>query len=158
LHTYDGYDQHIKRVDMARYFILHRYGGIYADMDFECLRNFFHDLPSTRPAVVGSPYVRHERTQNSLMSSPPGDPFWLHVIATAETRKYRPNVLDATGPHMLDEALSMWKLSQPVHVLPPAKFNPDFANSQAFHHPDLNCKHHLTSVYGISDNPAMRRL
>ena len=38
---YKGYDQNIKRFDIARYFILHKYGGIYADMDYICFKNFY---------------------------------------------------------------------------------------------------------------------
>jgi mannosyltransferase OCH1-like enzyme len=157
LPTYDSYDQTIKRVDMARYFILHKYGGIYADMDMECLRNFYADLPQNDPSVVGSPYTRHEQTQNSLMSSPPGNPFWMHVVKTAQSRTHLPNVLDATGPRMLDEALATWKLASPVHILPHDKFNPRFNDHERFNNPNINCRHHLTSVYGISDNPSMRR-
>lgn len=157
LPTYDSYDQTIKRVDMARYFILHKYGGIYADMDMECLRNFYTDLPHNNPSVVGSPYTHNEQTQNSLMSSPPGNPFWMHVVKTAQSRTHLPNVLDATGPRMLDEALTTWKLDSSIHILPHDKFNPRFDDLERFNDPNINCRHHLTSVYGISDNPSMRR-
>eukprot|EP00964_Phaeocystis_antarctica_P152697 scaffold120703_cov75-Phaeocystis_antarctica.AAC.5 len=40
LDLYDSYDEHMKRVDAARLFYLHRFGGTYMDMDldFACLR------------------------------------------------------------------------------------------------------------------------
>lgn len=40
LSIYDEYDANIKRVDAVRYFYLLKYGGIYADLDFECLKSF----------------------------------------------------------------------------------------------------------------------
>ena len=33
---FKGYDKNIKRFDVARYFILYKYGGIYLDMDIMC--------------------------------------------------------------------------------------------------------------------------
>ena len=38
LETYDGFDAPIKRADCARYFVLHAFGGVYADLDMEFLR------------------------------------------------------------------------------------------------------------------------
>jgi glycosyltransferase involved in cell wall biosynthesis len=37
LPIYDGYQHHICRVDAIRYFWLDYYGGVYIDLDFECL-------------------------------------------------------------------------------------------------------------------------
>src|SRR5437868_4106817 len=41
LRLYNGYSawaSHLQRADVIRYFILHRYGGVYVDLDFESLR------------------------------------------------------------------------------------------------------------------------
>ena len=38
LQLYDSYPQNILRFDMARHLILYKYGGVYADIDFEALR------------------------------------------------------------------------------------------------------------------------
>jgi len=37
---YVSYPYDIQRIDVARCFILYEYGGVYADIDFECLRSF----------------------------------------------------------------------------------------------------------------------
>ena len=42
LDIYDGYPHQIQRADAVRYFILFEYGGIYADLDYECLRPFYN--------------------------------------------------------------------------------------------------------------------
>ena len=37
LPTYDSYEAWVQRTDAARYFILHKYGGVYADLDYSAL-------------------------------------------------------------------------------------------------------------------------
>jgi len=39
LEIYDGYSSNIERADSMRYFYLYHFGGLYVDLDFECLRN-----------------------------------------------------------------------------------------------------------------------
>ncbi len=36
----------------ARYFTLHHYGGIYAEMNYEPTTNFYDELPQNTVAVV----------------------------------------------------------------------------------------------------------
>ena len=40
LTTYNSYQHFIMRVDLAKYIILHYYGGFYCDMDSKCKQNF----------------------------------------------------------------------------------------------------------------------
>lgn len=119
LPTYDSYDYNIKRVDATRYFALHKYGGIHADLDYEPLMNFYDYLPQDRVSVVESPYQYYEYTQNSLMSSPKGDPFWLEVFAQLKVNQHM-GVMEATGPKLLDTVKQ--QSPQPVHVLPCENF------------------------------------
>jgi mannosyltransferase OCH1-like enzyme len=39
LEVYDGFGQPVMRSDAARYLLLEHFGGVYADLDMECLRN-----------------------------------------------------------------------------------------------------------------------
>ncbi len=52
LDTYDGYEFGIQRADASRYFILYEYGGLYADLDYEPLIDFWAWLPPNVPALV----------------------------------------------------------------------------------------------------------
>jgi len=107
LPQFDGYKQNISRVDAARYFILYEYGGLYMDMDYEPLVNFWAQLPDDKPAVVQSPFYCFEQTQNSFMSSPAKHPFWnvlIQVLMQPERANSR-NPLYAAGPQALDEAV-----------------------------------------------------
>ena len=45
LEAYDSYRYGIQRADAVRYFALHFYGGLYADMDYEPIANFWDYLP-----------------------------------------------------------------------------------------------------------------
>lgn len=40
LPTFDSYKYPIQRADAIRYFVLHRFGGIYMDLDVGCKRDF----------------------------------------------------------------------------------------------------------------------
>ena len=120
LDTYDNYDKNIKRADSARYFILHFMGGIYADLDYEPMTNFYDYLPQNQAGLIESPYLYNERTQNSFMSSPKGDPFWLDVFSGLAKNAHR-SVLNATGPKFLDRMIDSTK--HPVYTLPCENFH-----------------------------------
>ena len=120
LPTYDGYKHNINRADAARYFILHHYGGIYADLDYEPKTNFYNYLPQNQVAMVESPYYWNEKTQNCLMSSPKNDPFWIDLFAMLMKNANKEEVLEATGPILLDQAMEY--SSHPSYILPCENF------------------------------------
>lgn len=128
LKLYDSYDMHIKRVDMVRYFYLWRFGGVYMDLDFACLRDFaeitLHGHPLLRAgrATFGSnaPHVncynatcvpyRSEAVPNAFMAAPPRHPFfaWLiHRLPSAANRtlKGHRSPIYSTGPGFLSESV-----------------------------------------------------
>jgi mannosyltransferase OCH1-like enzyme len=76
LSSYDAYPHFIQRCDAIRYFILHRYGGLYVDMDMENLKQvdeLFEDCElALFKAVKG--YT------NAALASAPGHPFWQAVF------------------------------------------------------------------------------
>ena len=103
LPTYLGYAHAINRVDAARYFVLYELGGIYADLDIECLRNFARELPAGLVSIAESPFLS-ERFQNALMSSPTRHPFWKIVLEELLAFKYTSNIVQATGPGAIDRS------------------------------------------------------
>jgi len=117
LKQYDTYDVNIKRVDAARYFILYEYGGLYMDLDYEPLENFWDRLPDDAPAVIQSMLYVHESVQNSLMSSPPKHEFWNVTFHTLmEAGRATKNVIRATGPLVVEDSLR--KYSGYIGILP----------------------------------------
>ena len=83
LPIYDTYPHNIFRVDAARYFILHHHGGLYVDLDFECLKSFDPLLDNN--VVFGyrpdnQDVVRYYNIPNALMMSVQYHPFWEIVF------------------------------------------------------------------------------
>jgi mannosyltransferase OCH1-like enzyme len=97
--TYKSYKRDIFRIDAIRCFILHKYGGIYADMDYECLKNFEHLLPKGLVCITEGSFTT-EPLQNSLMASPPNHEFWRHIWKYLEERKDETDVLEVAGPKL----------------------------------------------------------
>jgi len=140
---YKGYDQNIKRFDIARYFILYKYGGIYADMDYMCFKNFYDLMPSDKVSISESPYKHNEHLQNALMVSPKEDPFWIKVIEKATTRAGPGvRVLEATGPVLVYDTYEENK--DDVNVLPIDLYNPD---KQAPENEKYIARHYGTAVW-----------
>lgn len=59
----------VQQSDVARVAYLHRYGGVYADLDYEARTDLFANLPETeaRILIARSPTLLNEVMQNSLM-------------------------------------------------------------------------------------------
>jgi mannosyltransferase OCH1-like enzyme len=107
--TFVNYPRNINRIDAARYFILYEYGGIYADMDYECIKNFEHLLPKGKACAGESPWHEsREKYQNSLMASPRKHPFWKHVFKDLENHKNVQNPLYSAGPECIRRAAELY--------------------------------------------------
>jgi mannosyltransferase OCH1-like enzyme len=114
---YMAYPAHIMRVDAARYFILKEYGGIYADMDFECIRNFEDKIPVDKVSIAESAF-EGEGFQNALMISPRGHPFWDSVIHELVKYRNHPHPHHSTGPQVIVRAND-----GSINPLPSAQFS-----------------------------------
>lgn len=77
---YINYPYKINRIDIIRCMILHKYGGIYLDMDYYVEKNFYDTLIPGRIHLLASIFPWNEIYQNSLMASPPGEQFWLDCV------------------------------------------------------------------------------
>jgi mannosyltransferase OCH1-like enzyme len=100
----------IQRADAIRYFVLHKYGGIYMDLDIGCrahpgpLLHYQTILPVTKPVGVS----------NDLIFSAPQTPFMDLVIHSLDTFNHRwlwmnyPTVMFSTGPMYISAMYSLW--------------------------------------------------
>jgi len=131
--TYISYPKNIMRIDAARYFILYEYGGIYADMDFECVKNFEMLLPKGLAFAAETPWrTPGEVYQNALMGSPAKHEFWVHVFEDLVDHKDNGNILQATGPEVIHRvAVSHAELFYPLRS---KNFAPPFDDSIALDH------------------------
>jgi|LakMenEpi03Aug12_release.lakeMendotaPanAssembly.Ray.scaffolds.fasta_scaffold370733_3 mannosyltransferase OCH1-like enzyme len=114
---YHSLPHHIIRLDFFRFALLYEEGGIYADMDMYCVRNFYDELYKD-VAFVESPYIKGE-LENSLMAAMPKNPHLLRImfrcretfaelgvrenITGAEGSQY---VLELCGPQQITKYLA----------------------------------------------------
>lgn len=135
LSIFDGYRDGICRADAARYLILKSFGGVYADLDAECLRPF-DALLDGKQLVFGLEPEAHLRLKKAadrrfdkllcptVIASAPGHPFWDHVWRELRAIPRSDDVLDITGPFMLTRAHGRYVGSAPVTLLSPEIFYP----------------------------------
>jgi inositol phosphorylceramide mannosyltransferase catalytic subunit len=82
LPIYDAYPREIYRADAVRYFFLYQFGGLYADMDTECLRPvapLFETGDIWLGRMGSDPDFPHS-IPNAIMASRPLREFWLLAI------------------------------------------------------------------------------
>lgn len=137
LPTYDSYDESIKRADAVRIFLLHHFGGVYADIDFRCLRPLdeLFALPQAATADVllgqlrAGPDARGGRSAidsvpNAIMISRPRAPFWLHVMQELVRRVNVATAMFDTGPQVLHHVYQTLGKQHHVRLLPSAYLYP----------------------------------
>ncbi len=91
--------------DIARYEILHRLGGIYADTDFECVRPF-DEIAGTCTFFAGTVFADSPVLNNGLMGAVPGHQVLTEIInALSKPIKTRDGmkVLAKSGPFFFTE-------------------------------------------------------
>ncbi len=127
LPVYEAYPEAIMRADAVRYFILYHYGGVYADLDYECLRPV-EPLLEGKNLVLGLEPEKHlefdhaakrgitELLCNAFMASIPGHAFWEHVFKQLVAYHSFPGVLDATGPFLLTRAYNTFPNAKEISI------------------------------------------
>lgn len=73
----------VQKADLLRYVILHRYGGVYADMDAECVRPFDH-LIDGADFVAGFEQKDYPSVCNAILCSLPGHPALAAILRWLE--------------------------------------------------------------------------
>ncbi|MCC6982799.1 MAG: glycosyl transferase [Bauldia sp.] len=142
LPVYAAYPQPIMRADAGRYLLLHHFGGIYADLDTECLAPFDPIMDEDRVVLAHEPptnWAQHNIASrafsfllfNGLMASPAGHPFWVHLAGRMYDCRFAQGVLDATGPFLLTGAYNGFADKASVAVYPAQLFNPVDSNGIA---------------------------
>ena len=127
------YKYEIQRCDTIRYFILHRYGGLYADMDYYCNRpwdDVLRDYPGDF-YLVQTPNRAGEYVSNSLMYSKPGHPFWKYFFLELEKNRTCPYyytrhmvIMFTTGPGILNRVYTKRKFKCRLNFYPHKLFHP----------------------------------
>jgi len=135
------YPDQIQRVDAFRYLLLQRVGGIYADLDIECLQSF----ESLRAHRVVLPITAPVGLSNDLMMAVPGHPLFQALIDGLPPafrawqhwwipRHFR--VLQTTGSLYVTRIHRQARSSSDVHLLSPELYSSqDRSRALVFHLP-----------------------
>ena len=129
LDIWTNFELEIQRSDSIRPFLLHHYGGIYADMDTACYQDF-EEFMKQAPIIIGNeygnPWIRlvtnKKLLENAIMvCRAPGHPFWLHYVKSMNSKK---DVLKSTGPWILTEAYESFDDKSDILLLDRKVFYP----------------------------------
>lgn len=137
LQMFKNYPYEIQRCDAIRYFILHRYGGLYADMDYYCNKPWdevVNKYPETLYLVQTpnniSSYKIH--ISNSLMySAVKNHPYWNSIFIEMELKKDSPyyynrhlTIMMTTGPSIINRIFNKYKYRYRINYYPANLFHP----------------------------------
>lgn len=121
-----------ERADLIRYEILLRHGGVYVDMDFECLRPV-GDLLEDADLVVG--HVSRETLGNAIIGVTPGHPAMDRAVREARPAAIGAVDKDGTGPGFLTALLADFPDARRIDVeLLYPQGSDDLAAAYAVHH------------------------
>lgn len=142
---FDGAREAQQRMEIASYELLHQFGGVYVDADFECLRPL-DELLAGEECVIGE--ESPGRICHGFLAGVPGHEFFKHL-----TRSVRNSLRDHAGKPAVEQTGANFVTRNlgdrwDVTVLPPRYFHPhphaDGANRKrksraakayALHHP-----------------------
>lgn len=113
LEAYEAFPRGIMRADFARFLYLYLWGGVYADLDYACLKPFADLIDgSIRIGIPELPENTYYHYHNALLLSEEGNPFWLHCAKQAVSyfrASKSPQVEHLAGPFRLQAALKSEK-------------------------------------------------
>ena len=118
LEFYDSYSYNIQRADVIRYFILYTYGGVYVDLDLECLQPIDR-LLAHHTFVAGYEPPPHAQwlgaksmVCNAFMASIPRHRLLAAILQALKTFNpkitFHTEVLKTTGPLMLTQVVKQY--------------------------------------------------
>ncbi len=129
--AFRNFERGIMRADVIRYVVLHDFGGLYCDLDYEFLRPYEFAGASL---VLGMEFDVHhgdsfDQVSNFVMASAPQHPFWRDVLddliqRPPQTDNYH-DVIKSTGPGLLTRVFFANRHRyRGVRVEPRPVFNP----------------------------------
>ena len=156
---YSDFPVHLMRIDFVRFCLLHHFGGIYADMDMFCYKNFYGELNKS-VHILESPYG-DEFLESSLMISEPNQDFWIECMELSQKRLYETVqkygikipfnnsrsdqflFQSAVGPNLICRIFRKANKSK-IGTLSGILYN----NHGLSYHPEYRTKHMATGVWG----------
>lgn len=141
LDLYKSYPYAIQRCDFIRYVFLYRYGGIYADMDYICIKPFDEVLSKYKKDLylVETPNKTCDdiHVSNSLMYCKKDQVFWKHLLLEMQMNSTCPyyysrhmTIMFTTGPSILNRVYNKYRYKYNISYFPYKLFHPKGITSE----------------------------
>jgi mannosyltransferase OCH1-like enzyme len=114
--TWDGYDVTIKKSDALKYLILYELGGVYIDLDFECLKPIDDVMQNAKCILTVEPKEHEFFLAQSMFAATPKHNFMKHCIDNLVKYRYE-YVYWATGPGLLSYLYRHYKNKRGMKVI-----------------------------------------
>jgi len=123
----------IFKIDMFKLLVMYKYGGIYTDMDVECLQNLEPLLEGmTESVALGygplennmGRYRGIKLIECAVMIGKPGNKFWIDFFNSIDPNTPDTNPVHVTGPLAITRFIENYtnksdiKLFDPIHLYP----------------------------------------
>lgn len=160
-----AYPKAIQRADAIRYLLLNTYGGLYVDMDFECLNPNVATLLENADFIAGKePYMHAQRygkdyiVCNAFMASVPNNKFLVEICRQMMNHPNGWNVqngldvLNSTGPFLLTDVYKRYEQKNGIRILEPEYLYPIVlgeASSVIGKKPEKELAQRLNRAYAI---------
>ena len=162
----------IQKIDIAKYMILYHYGGIYVDIDSECLKPInnliktfdkkkillteFNLNPLEKLLAFGK--TKGVVVQNGFMGSTRSHTFWLHCLKVFENedmnkKKYETQlkyIFRTTGPGLLTESYHSYPNKNDITILSSELVDPiSWCNYEVYKCTTVDCSKFFPKAYTI---------
>jgi len=122
---YNGYGETRRRFDLGRALILHRFGGVYADLDTQCLRPIGPLIEGRTLAVGAEPAVHLEGNTGfdrmlcpAFVAAEAGHDFWDALVRRMAGARGQGDDREATGSLPLTRAFHDYAHRDSIRILP----------------------------------------
>lgn len=134
LELFCSYQRGVERSDAGRYLLLHHFGGVYADLDAECVQSLEPLISENRLILSREPDSLNTHAArcrgmptvlfNGVIASPKGHPFWPHLLRRMADCRHASSVLDSTGPYLLTGSVLSYPVPEELLIEDENFFNP----------------------------------
>ena len=133
--TYQGFRYDVQRWDAIRYLILYHFGGVYVDLDYECLESIDPLLDKKsccfglEPPEHCKPFKKDYVISNAFMAVNPRHPFIKNIIksiphSSSTAKDKLIYVLETTGPHKLVDLYKSFPDRENISLIPSELVSP----------------------------------
>ena len=132
----NAFNKIIFKIDIFKLLVLHKYGGIYVDMDVECLKNFDALLNNAKKSIIFGygPYEHNngiykdiKLVECAIMIGKKNHPFFLELVDNIKfpkIQKNQGNPVHETGPQFLTKMIRKSKYKKDIQITEPILFYP----------------------------------